>query len=106
MNPSCEETDLSCSICMEALCQHQQQQQQQPVTLTTCNHGFHTACLEKWTSNFNTSCPLCRAHIVCDNQLPPQPPPLLTRYQLEEETRSNAFTTTRRAIREEFRFFM
>ena len=97
MNPSCEKTD--CSICMEALCQHQQ-----PVTLTTCNHGFHTTCLKKWTTNFNTSCPLCRAQIVCDNQ--PPPPPLLTRYQLEEETRSNAFIATRRAIREEFRFFM
>jgi hypothetical protein len=97
MNPSCE----SCSICMEALCHHQQ-----PVTLTTCNHEFHTTCLEQWTINFsNTSCPLCRAQIVCDNQSPSSSPPLLTRYQLEEEARSNAFIAARRVIREEFRFF-
>ena len=94
MNPSCE----SCSICMEVLCHTSQQ----PVTLTTCNHEFHTTCLEQWTNNFsNTSCPLCRAQIVTS----PSSSPLLTRYQLEEEIRSNAFVAARRAIRQEFRFF-
>ena len=90
MNPSCED----CSICMDALygC---------PVTLTACNHGFHTACLTRWTSNLNTSCPLCRAQIV--NQLPPLLP--LTLFQLEEDARSRSFEATRRRIRAEFRYF-
>ena len=28
------------------------------------NHVFHKKCLKKWTTNFNTTCPLCRAQIV------------------------------------------
>jgi hypothetical protein len=99
MNPSCE----SCSICMEVLCHTSQQ----PVTLTTCNHEFHTTCLEQWTNNFsNTSCPLCRAQIVTSpSSSSSSSPTRLTRYQLEEEIRSNAFVAARRAIRQEFRFF-
>jgi hypothetical protein len=33
-------------------------------TVTKCNHVFHKKCLKKWTTNFNTNCPLCRAQIV------------------------------------------
>ena len=46
-----------CCICMDAICE-------QPVTVTNCKHIFHTKCLEKWTTNYNTNCPLCRAQIV------------------------------------------
>lgn len=49
-----EETD--CSICMEEICKY-------AVTLTKCKHVFHTKCLKHWTTNFNTSCPLCRCTI-------------------------------------------
>ena len=43
----------NCSICMEDLCK-------KAVTLTKCKHVFHTKCLNHWTTNFNTNCPLCR----------------------------------------------
>jgi hypothetical protein len=36
----------------------------QSVTVTKCKHVFHTNCLKNWTTNFNTTCPLCRAQIV------------------------------------------
>jgi hypothetical protein len=33
-------------------------------TVTKCNHVFHKKCIKKWTTNFNTTCHLCRAQIV------------------------------------------
>lgn len=48
--------EIDCSICMDALCE-------QALTLTKCKHIFHTKCLKKWTIDFNTNCPLCRAQI-------------------------------------------
>ena len=38
-----------CSICMDAMCN-------EDVT--------HTKCLNKWTMNFNTNCPMCRSQIA------------------------------------------
>lgn len=46
-----------CSICMDAMSKIF-------ITVTKCNHVFHKKCLKKWTTNFNTTCPLCRAQIV------------------------------------------
>ena len=28
--------------------------------LNTCNHLFHTACINKWLTDFNHKCPVCR----------------------------------------------
>jgi len=29
------------------------------VTIGTCNHGFHTYCIDSWIGNGNISCPIC-----------------------------------------------
>lgn len=41
-----------CSICLESL-------DVKTCAKTRCNHAFHPACLERWSSVKN-SCPLCR----------------------------------------------
>lgn len=33
------------------------------VTKTTCNHTFHTACIDEWTKTGATTCPICSARI-------------------------------------------
>lgn len=30
------------------------------VIIGTCQHGFHALCINKWTSQKNTECPVCK----------------------------------------------
>lgn len=34
-----------------------------------CGHFFHKACLEKWLCHWNVTCPLCRAHVLPDDDI-------------------------------------
>lgn len=36
--------------------------------LPNCGHGFHSCCIDTWLES-HSNCPLCRSHIVCNDQL-------------------------------------
>ena len=84
-----------CCICMDAICE-------QPVTVTNCKHIFHTKCLEKWTTNYNTNCPLCRAQIYKQNVVT-SPWEIYSTLQSEINTRIIEIAAIRRSLWQEFR---
>jgi hypothetical protein len=45
-----------CTICLD-------EESIEPITLTSCNHGFHTSCLDNWFKTNNISCPMCRSYL-------------------------------------------
>ncbi len=70
---------IDCTICgknlMMPVYEQQEQEQEQEsqkkfvfdkrtlsadVTIGTCEHGFHTHCINSWTSEGNISCPFCK----------------------------------------------
>ena len=52
----------SCTICLDDFIQDEN------VNETNCGHFFHTSCMEKILNNKIKKCPVCRAHIQCNNQ--------------------------------------
>ena len=55
-----DEPDMDCAICYE-----QPLANGQPVCInTTCPHGFHCGCINKWLGKGNQTCPLCRQDII------------------------------------------
>lgn len=49
-----EDSQLLCSICHENLIENDQN------TTTSCNHVYHSICLNRWLSQGNNTCPICR----------------------------------------------
>ena len=47
---------MDCSICFDEINENKH-------TLS-CNHNFHSHCINKWIDSFHWKCPLCRADIV------------------------------------------
>jgi hypothetical protein len=47
---------MDCSICFDEL-------KESKHTLS-CNHHFHSHCINTWINSFHWKCPLCRADIV------------------------------------------
>ncbi|KZV20939.1 hypothetical protein F511_08853 [Dorcoceras hygrometricum] len=47
-----------CSICLTEL------EPTSKVNRLSCGHIFHKLCLEKWLNFWNTTCPLCRNHLM------------------------------------------
>ena len=47
-----ENKDRKCPICLE--------DDDKPLCQTTCEHTFHTECIDRWVSNGKETCPLCR----------------------------------------------
>jgi hypothetical protein len=45
----------SCTICLSDY-----ENDEMVSYLNTCNHLFHTTCINKWLTNFNHKCPVCR----------------------------------------------
>ena len=60
-NPDIENKDLkiknqdNCSICLSKY-----EKDETVSYLNTCNHLFHTTCIDKWLREFNHKCPICR----------------------------------------------
>jgi hypothetical protein len=44
-----------CSICLSNY-----ENEEMVSYLNTCNHLFHTTCINKWLTDFNHKCPVCR----------------------------------------------
>jgi protein-disulfide isomerase len=53
------EKNISCSICLEEITEDSQT----VIVKTTCNHLFHSVCLQTWLL-LKSSCPYCRNNIV------------------------------------------
>lgn len=49
------------TIC--SICTLEYEPQQQIRSLDTCDHAFHTGCIDRWLADHNT-CPLCRARVI------------------------------------------
>lgn len=47
---------MDCSICLESI-------EGNSHTLS-CNHNFHSHCINEWINSFHWKCPLCRADAV------------------------------------------
>jgi hypothetical protein len=47
---------MDCSICFDEICENKH-------TLS-CNHNFHSHCINTWINSFHWKCPLCRADVV------------------------------------------
>ena len=45
----------SCTICLSNY-----EKNENVSYLNNCNHLFHTTCINKWLTNFNHKCPVCR----------------------------------------------
>ena len=59
-----EEEEEICSICLDNLEEDGEEGEGKEITITNCNHIFHTQCLLKIRGN---SCPNCRAILSLDN---------------------------------------
>lgn len=59
-------TNDVCPICLDDITNN--------VYVTTCNHGFHEACINQWLGQ-NRTCPLCRTRIppVINPMIPLRP---------------------------------
>ena len=55
------ENQPSSTIC--SICTLEYEPQQQVRSLDTCDHCFHTGCIDRWLADHNT-CPLCRAQVI------------------------------------------
>ena len=55
------ENQPSSTIC--SICTLEYESQQQVRSLDTCDHCFHTGCIDRWLADHNT-CPLCRAQVI------------------------------------------
>lgn len=51
---------MECPICYEF--------DDQPVTITSCQHSFHTVCLKVWLNKQDT-CPYCRCKNPCMSRI-------------------------------------
>lgn len=49
----CKENKNDCSICLQSICRKKNE------TKLSCNHTFHSKCIDKWFKKDNR-CPLCR----------------------------------------------
>jgi len=69
-----------CSICLDKL------DKDKDISITSCNHTFHTSCLLKWICNNGSGeggCPLCRTKLVEIEKRPePEPEPVTRRYDV------------------------
>ena len=54
-----------CSICL-------QPNNKIDISITKCNHKFHTSCLLKWRCNNSQLCPFCRTVLVNKENIPEQ----------------------------------
>ncbi|KAK4852169.1 hypothetical protein QYF36_021628 [Acer negundo] len=59
--PNTSATD--CAVCLGEFEEGEMLKQ-----LPNCGHGFHSCCIDTWLES-HSNCPLCRSHIVCDDQL-------------------------------------
>ncbi|CAD6588191.1 MAG: hypothetical protein ASARMPRED_003428 [Alectoria sarmentosa] len=78
-----QEDSQNCPVCHEAFPGSDSSGADTPVTLH-CNHVIGRACIEKWMSGNNNSCPMCRAAIF--------EPAVLTALANQEEPRAGAPT--------------
>ncbi|CAD6574597.1 MAG: hypothetical protein ASARMPREDX12_006834 [Alectoria sarmentosa] len=78
-----QEDSQNCPVCQEAFPGSDSSGADTPVTLH-CNHVIGRACIEKWMSGNNNSCPMCRAAIF--------EPAVLTALANPEEPRAGAPT--------------
>lgn len=62
-----ESNNKFCVICQE----HIRTTDTEPVTVTSCNHTFHTACLTPWLQRVNM-CPLCKKNLRALQGMPHQ----------------------------------
>lgn len=60
MEPRGEE-QVSCVICFAGY------EDGEDTTILTCNHQFHTSCIQQWIEQ-NATCPMCRAPIPIPQQ--------------------------------------
>ncbi|XP_051126202.1 probable E3 ubiquitin-protein ligase XERICO [Andrographis paniculata] len=49
-----------CSICLTEF------EAKAEINRLSCGHVFHKPCLEKWLNYWNTTCPLCRNHMISE----------------------------------------
>ncbi|KAJ8557907.1 hypothetical protein K7X08_004673 [Anisodus acutangulus] len=54
-----------CSVCLSEF-----QEDESLRLLPKCSHAFHVMCIDTWLKS-HSNCPLCRAHIIFPNALPP-----------------------------------
>lgn len=66
--------DSSCPICWEAF-----QNGQEISVVSTCQHAFHSECLQTWAKK-NTTCPYCRQDM--EKKVPKEEPPSAERCRL------------------------
>jgi hypothetical protein len=59
-----EEKGLWCSICTEEF------KAGERIRLLPCNHRFHPGCIDPWLLNMNSTCPLCRIDLGCEEGKP------------------------------------
>lgn len=54
----CDASGQECSICLSEF------DQTAEINRLPCGHFFHKSCLGKWLNYWNTTCPLCRNHMM------------------------------------------
>ena len=52
--------DEFCSICQEECEEKEDEENPTSIKITACGHIFHRACLEKYITRGNVSCPVCK----------------------------------------------
>ncbi|KAI3817144.1 hypothetical protein L1987_10933 [Smallanthus sonchifolius] len=56
--PTSMEEQVECAVCLSAI------GEDEDVGELRCGHLFHEACLDRWLSFRNRTCPLCRDRLV------------------------------------------
>lgn len=52
------EMSIDCNICLEVV------DKSSNISITICNHVYHTKCLLTWISNNKVGCPVCRQKLI------------------------------------------
>jgi len=53
-----------CTFCLDSL-------ESEPLSMSPCQHIFHSKCIQEWTAKSNNSCPLCRSKCTPLQDPPP-----------------------------------
>ena len=63
-----DSSEVTCSICVDGINYRHTARR-----ITTCGHIFHSHCLEKWLSRYQSNCPLCKIELKSEESSTEEP---------------------------------